>query len=182
MHEAQQYFVQEFNLENHVAQLVPVGLDYYTEAQRSSEIEVLTIWLKPPSPAAIKTYGEIQVTTQVVGFRKIRWFTYENLGEEPLDMPPSQLQTTGYWLSLSEETVSHLQEAGVWSNSPNNYGPDWPKIRDRVRARDGYKCQVCGALADPRPFDKLRTALRSGRVSMMSITRFHFVHSFAMGP
>jgi DEAD/DEAH box helicase domain-containing protein len=41
MHEGQQYFVQEYNIENHIAQLIPVGLDYYTEAQQNSEIEVL---------------------------------------------------------------------------------------------------------------------------------------------
>ncbi len=145
MHEAQQYFVQELSLENHVAQLVPVGLDYYTEPQRSSEIEILSANAQDAVPGADKSYGEIQVTTQVVGFRKIRWFTYETLGQEPLDMPPSQLQTTGYWLSLSEETVSQLRDAGVWSNSPNDYGPDWPRIRDLVRARDQYRCQVCGA-------------------------------------
>ncbi len=168
MHEGQQYFVQELSLENQIAQLIPVGLDYYTEAQKRSEIQVLNIiaQAKLPSPREAsprstrrvkgigrgaggevgeKVYGEIQVTTQVVGFKKLRWFTYENLGEEPLDLPPSELQTTGYWLSLSEETVTHLRDAGAWSNDPNDYGPDWPKIRDRVRARDEYRCQICGA-------------------------------------
>ncbi len=153
MHEGQQYFVQDFNLEHQLAQLVPVGLDYYTEAQRSSEIEVLSINEQSAINGGEKAYGEIQVTTQVVGFKKIRWFTYENLGEEPLDMPPSELQTTGYWLSLSEETVSHLRGAGSWSNDPNNYGPDWPKIRERVRARDQYQCQVCGAVESGRQHD-----------------------------
>ena len=151
MHEGQQYFVQEYNLEEHIAQLIPVGLDYYTEAQRKSEIEVLnqieSSALSGSQNAMVgeKAYGEIQVTTQVVGFKKLRWFTYENLGEEILDMPPSELQTTGYWLSLSEETLSHLRDAGSWSNDRNNYGPDWTRIRDRVRARDKYQCQVCGA-------------------------------------
>ena len=153
MHEGQQYFVQEFNLEHQLAQLIPVGLDYYTEAQRSSEIEVLSTNEQSAINGGEKAYGEIQVTTQVVGFKKIRWFTYENLGEETLDMPPSELQTTGYWLSLSEETVSHLRDAGSWSNDPNNYGPDWPKIRDRVRARDQYQCQVCGAVESGRQHD-----------------------------
>ena len=37
-------------------------------------------------PGGHKNYGEIQVTTQVVGFKKLRWFTYENLGDELLDM------------------------------------------------------------------------------------------------
>ena len=153
MHEGQQFFVQEFNLEHQLAQLIPVGLDYYTEAQRSSEIEVISKQALAVVHGGEKAYGEIQVTTQVVGFKKIRWFTYENLGEEPLDMPPSELQTTGYWLSLSEETVSHLRDAGSWSNDPNNYGPDWPKIRDRVRVRDQYQCQVCGAIESGRQHD-----------------------------
>ena len=93
------------------------------------------------------------MTTQVVGFKKLRWFTYENLGEETLDMPPSELQTTGYWLSLSEETLSRLRDAGNWSNDRNNYGADWTRIRDRVRARDKYQCQVCGAPETDRQHD-----------------------------
>ncbi|MDP2778274.1 MAG: DUF1998 domain-containing protein, partial [Anaerolineales bacterium] len=150
MHEGQQYFVQEFNLESHIAQLVPVGLDYYTEAQKNSEIEVLSKNTHSAVRGGEKAHGEIQVTTQVVGFKKLRWFTYENLGQEPLDMPPSELQTTGYWLSLSEAALSHLRDAGAWSNDPNDYGPDWSKIREHGRARDKYQCQVCGALENGR--------------------------------
>ncbi|HJS28073.1 MAG TPA: Zn-binding domain-containing protein, partial [Anaerolineales bacterium] len=62
----------------------------------------------------------------------------------PLEMPPSQLQTTGYWLSLEEATVDGLREIGLWTNDPNDYGPGWDGIRRRVRARDGYRCQNCG--------------------------------------
>jgi DEAD/DEAH box helicase domain-containing protein len=153
MHEAQQYFVQELSFENNVAQLIPVGLDYYTEAQKNSEIAVLNELAQDIVPGGMKAYGEIQVTTQVVGFRKIRWFTYENLGQEPLDMPPSELQTTGYWLSLSEDVVSHLRDAGVWTNDPNNYGSEWPKIRLAARKRDQFKCQVCGAVESSREHD-----------------------------
>jgi DEAD/DEAH box helicase domain-containing protein len=169
MHEGQQYFVQEFDLEGHVAQLIPVGLDYYTEAQKNSEIEVLTLSAQAAVPGGDKNYGEIQVTTQVVGYRKIRWFTYETLGQEPLEMPPSQLQTTGYWLSLSEEIVNRLRDAGVWTNDSNEYGPDWSKIRERVRARDGYKCQVCGTPETTRQHDvhhkmPFRSFIRNGQL------------------
>jgi len=102
---------------------------------------------------AEKKWGELQVTTQVMGFRKRRWYTHENLGEEPLDLPATDLQTTGYWVALSEATVTRLREAGVWTNDPNNYGPDWIHIRDRVRARDRYTCQVCGAVETNRQHD-----------------------------
>ncbi|MDD2921755.1 MAG: DEAD/DEAH box helicase [Anaerolineales bacterium] len=164
MHEAQQYFVQELDGEKNIAHLIPVGLDYYTEAQKNSEIEVLSQFAHAilPSPfgrraggegCGEKSYGEIQVTTQVVGFKKLRWFTNENLGQEPLDMPPSVLQTTGYWLSLSEPTVARLRESGAWTNDPNNYGGEWNRIREKIRARDQYRCQVCGAAETNRQHD-----------------------------
>ncbi len=154
MHEGQQYFVQEYNLAEHIAQLIPVGLDYYTEAQRNSEIEVTSeTEHETLSACEKKAYGEIQVTTQVVGFKKLRWFTYENLGEAVLDMPPSELQTTGYWLSLSEETTARLREAGNWTNDRNDYGTNWPKIRESVRRRDQFKCQVCGVVESDKQHD-----------------------------
>ena len=153
MHEGQQYFVQEYNLAEHIAQLIPVGLDYYTEAQRNSEIEVTSETDHETLSACEKAYGEIQVTTQVVGFKKLRWFTYENLGEAVLDMPPSELQTTGYWLSLSEETTTRLREAGNWTNDRNDYGTNWPKIRESVRRRDQFKCQVCSVVESDKQHD-----------------------------
>jgi DEAD/DEAH box helicase domain-containing protein len=168
MHEAQQYYVQEFSLDGFIAHLVPVGLDYYTEPQQESEIQITNLTEQKNIRGGQKSYGDIQVTTKVVGFRKIRWFTHETLGQEPLDMPPSELQTTGYWLSLSEATVTHLRETGNWSNDPNDYGPEWKKIRERVRARDGYKCQVCGAPESIREHDvhhktPFRAFLRSAK-------------------
>jgi len=153
LHEAQQYFVEELNLEQHIARLRPIASDYYTEPLRGTTVEVLSESDQAVAQGAEKKWGELQVTTQVTGFRKRRWYTHENLGEEPLDLPPSELQTTGYWLSLSEETVSHLRAAGAWTNDPNDYGPDWARIRDRVRARDGFKCQVCGAPETTRQHD-----------------------------
>jgi DEAD/DEAH box helicase domain-containing protein len=37
-----------------------------------------------------------------------------------------------------------LSQDGLWTNAPNDYGPEWTKIRLRVRTRDGFRCQVCG--------------------------------------
>ena len=157
LHEAQQYIVKDLNLEDHVAHLKPIESDYYTETLRGTTVEVLSTTTQAAQtspvtqdPSLTKAWGELKVTTQVTAFLKRRWYTHENLGQEPLDLPPTDLQTTGYWLSLSEETVNRLREAGAWTNDPNDYGPEWNKIRERVRARDGYKCQVCGTPeADP---------------------------------
>jgi DEAD/DEAH box helicase domain-containing protein len=153
LHEAQSFFVKELDLEEYIARLHPIESDYYTEPLRSTEVTLLSTSAQAAVLGGDKAWGELQVTTQVTGFRKRRWYTHENLGEEPLDLPPTDLQTTGYWVSLSEETVSRLREAGAWTNDPNNYGPRWPEIRDRVRARDKYTCQVCGTPETTRQHD-----------------------------
>jgi DEAD/DEAH box helicase domain-containing protein len=164
MHEARQFFVEQLDLDRRLAILKPLESDYYTEPLRSTTVEVLSISDEFPSPGgrgrpegsgegetiiATKAWGELLVTTQVTAFLKRRWYTHETLGQEPLELPPSELQTTGYWLSLSDETVARLREAGAWSNDPNDYGPEWKNIRDRVRARDKYTCQVCGTPETP---------------------------------
>jgi DEAD/DEAH box helicase domain-containing protein len=105
------------------------------------------------SRGCIKAYGNILVTTQVVGYRKVGWHTHENLGLGELDLPPSELDTTGYWLSLTDATVNQLREQGMWAGDPNRYGPGWPALRERVRARDGYCCQSCGILEQEREHD-----------------------------
>ena len=146
LHEGQQYFVQELDFKTHAATLIPVALDYFTEPLRETSVTLLNQLDKVTTSSADKAYGELQVTTQVKGFRKRMWVTGDNLGEEPLDLPPTELQTTGYWIAISEMTVQALAKEGLWTNAPNDYGPDWPRIRDRVRTRDGYRCQVCGLL------------------------------------
>ncbi|MDX9990900.1 MAG: DEAD/DEAH box helicase [Anaerolineales bacterium] len=149
LHEAQQYYVQELDLERGVATLIPVALDYLTEPLKETSVEVLSV----AAEAGQKAWGEIQVTSRVTGFRKRAWVGGEILGQESLDLPPTDLQTTGYWLSIPDETLRTLSQAGLWTNAPNEYGPEWPKIRERVRARDGYRCQVCGRAESGRQHD-----------------------------
>jgi DEAD/DEAH box helicase domain-containing protein len=144
LHEAQSYFVEHLDLEGKIALLRPEASDYYTEPLRDTSVKPLSLGEWSQVEGCEKAWGELQVTTRVKGFTKRRWYTHETLGSEPLELPPQDLQTTGYWISISEETVRVLSEAGLWTNAPNDYGPAWPQIRERVRARDGYKCQMCG--------------------------------------
>jgi DEAD/DEAH box helicase domain-containing protein len=153
LHEGQAYSVEELDLEQKVAHLHPVETDYYTEPRTESTVQLLEKLDESEAPGGVKAYGEISVTSQVIGFRKVKWYTHEQLGLGEVTLPPTELQTTGYWLSLNEQTVARLQELGLWTNAPNEYGPTWPAQRDRARARDGYTCQVCGAPEQGRAHD-----------------------------
>jgi DEAD/DEAH box helicase domain-containing protein len=153
LQEGQQYFVQELDLERAIAALIPVALDYYTEPQRQTEVGLLSTLDQAPVEGGSKGYGELKVTTRVVGFRKRQWLSGETLGDEALELPPTEFQTTGYWLTLSEATIEALRQTGSWSSDANDYGPGWPRLREAVRARDGYRCQICGTPEAGRQHD-----------------------------
>ena len=153
MHEGQNYLVEELDLEHHIAWLRREDSDYYTMPQRETTVELVQELTAGQSPGVLKGCGEIQVTSQVTGYRKIRWYTNELLGQGEVTLPPTELLTTGYWLALEESTVESLRQQGLWSNDPNDYGPDWRKQRDLARARDGFRCQLCGAPEADRAHD-----------------------------
>lgn len=144
LHEGLTYLVDELDLEENLARLHPVDVEYYTDPQKVINFEKISEIRDVALPGANLYYGEIEVTTQVKGFKRIRWYTNELLGFEPLDMPPTQLRTTACWLALDEATQAVLKEQGLWRNEPNNYGPDWNRQRSLARQRDHYTCQICG--------------------------------------
>lgn len=152
LHAGQSYEVEELDLEHSTARLKPTQADYYTEPKKNVEIEKLSLLRQTEVRGGIKHFGEIMVTTQVTGYRRIRWYTNENLGEGELDLPATQLRTTGYWIGLGSGTVDHLRGSGLWNSDPNDYGPNWARIRRVAIQRDNFTCQSCGAVQNEKPF------------------------------
>ena len=53
-------------------------------------------------------HGEVRVVSRVVGFKKIKFYTNENVGSGELDLPEQQMHTTSYWLTIPAETMAEL--------------------------------------------------------------------------
>jgi DEAD/DEAH box helicase domain-containing protein len=53
-------------------------------------------------------HGEVRVVSRVVGFKKIKFYTNENVGSGELDLPEQQMHTTSYWLTIPAETMVAL--------------------------------------------------------------------------
>ncbi len=144
LHEGEDYKVEDLDLEGNKAYLIDAYGGYYTEPTKQTSVECLGLLNEQETAGGKIFHGELSVTRQVVGFKKINWGRYEVLGHESLDLPPTTLETTGYWLSLSEETIHRLEAVGSWSSGLMDYGPHWPTIRKLVLERDQNKCQACG--------------------------------------
>jgi DEAD/DEAH box helicase domain-containing protein len=65
-----------------------------------------------PRTSAVKSHGEVHVVSRVVGFKKIKFYTNENVGSGELDLPEQQMHTSSYWLTIPAPIMSSLPFAG----------------------------------------------------------------------
>ena len=61
-----------------------------------------------PSGAGLPSHGEVHVVSRVVGFKKIKFYTNENVGSGELDLPEQQMHTTSYWLTIPASVMASL--------------------------------------------------------------------------
>ena len=55
-------------------------VDYYTDAITYTKVKVLDRFEEEARAGARRNHGEVHVTSQVVGFKKIKFWTNENVG------------------------------------------------------------------------------------------------------
>jgi DEAD/DEAH box helicase domain-containing protein len=58
-------------------------------------------------------HGEVHVVSRVVGFKKIKFYTNENIGSGELDLPEQQMHTSAYWVTVPVEVMSALPYGGA---------------------------------------------------------------------
>jgi DEAD/DEAH box helicase domain-containing protein len=113
------YQVDRLDFEGRKAYVRQVDCDYYTDAITYTKVTVLdTFDARRPGPAsddmaaaAGQSHGEVHVASRVVGFKKIKFYTNENVGSGELDLPEQQMHTTAYWLTLSRSVMEALPYA-----------------------------------------------------------------------
>ncbi|HUN62641.1 MAG TPA: DEAD/DEAH box helicase [Candidatus Sulfotelmatobacter sp.] len=112
LHGAQQYHVEHLDFKERKAYVKQVDVDYYTDAIRYTQVRVLEIaetTSNPPNSSAHShSHGDVLVRSQVVGFKKIKFFTNENIGSGKLELPENEMHTTSYWLTLHRPLLESL--------------------------------------------------------------------------
>jgi DEAD/DEAH box helicase domain-containing protein len=150
IHEGQPYQVQNLDWEGKTARVQAVHTDYYTDASTSMDVQVLEELEQAVDGGAIKAHGQVLVSAKVTGFKKVRLYTHETLGWGEINLPEQTMQTTAYWLSVSDEVMERLRQEGIWVADLTGYrGRNWDVQRRRTRERDGFRCQHCGAPEKP---------------------------------
>jgi len=109
IHQGQQYHVDNLDFDKRKAYVRSVNVDYYTDAIRYTQVRVLEVASEDyiAGPAA-RVHGDVLVRSQVVGFKKIKFFTNENVGSGKLESPENEMHTTSFWLTLSHGLLANL--------------------------------------------------------------------------
>ncbi len=103
--EGLQYQVEHLDYENHKAYVRPVVPDYYTEAMSHVKVEALETFdagiIDPGANVPTQvTVGDVRVIERVVGYKKIKFHTHENVGYGDIDLPEIHKPTTALWITF----------------------------------------------------------------------------------
>ena len=109
--ESEPYEVQELHFredEEKVAYVKRVAVDYFTDAISAKGVWILQRLAEAPPAAYLAEQGEVLVAEKVVGFKKIKMGTLENVGSGEVELPQQEMQTTAAWITVAPETLARV--------------------------------------------------------------------------
>src|SRR5262249_52105182 len=77
---------------------------YFTDAITYTKVKIL----ETAETMSEHSHGDVHVAHQVVGFKKIKFFTMENVGSGELNMPVQEMHTTSYWVTVDRDRFEAL--------------------------------------------------------------------------
>ncbi|MBI5509278.1 MAG: DEAD/DEAH box helicase [Deltaproteobacteria bacterium] len=108
--DGEQYQVEKLDLDNHKAYVRKVEPDYYTTAMTYTKVAVIKEDNRAPLPWCAEALragaGDVSVVEKVVGYKKIKFHSHENVGYGDVRLPEIQMHTTAFWLTVAESAVA----------------------------------------------------------------------------
>jgi DEAD/DEAH box helicase domain-containing protein len=111
MLEGDPFEVQELHYredEEKVAYVKRVAVDYFTDAISAKGVWILQRFGRQETPGLLAEQGEVLAAEKVVGFKKIKMGTLENVGSGEVELPQQEMQTTSVWLTLHPGLLAEI--------------------------------------------------------------------------
>ena len=94
-HEGQTYAVNRLDLVQRKAYVSPVEPAYYTAPIATATLDVVQERDRKALGRAALALGDVKVTEEITGFKKVRFYTHENLGYGEVSLDPVTMETEG---------------------------------------------------------------------------------------
>ena len=106
--ESEPYAVERLDYPNRRAYVKKTHGDYYTDAIDYTHVSILEGFEQRRGKGTAVEHGEVQVATRIVGYKKIKFYTLENLGYGKIELPDVQFHTTSCWVTFERGLTDRL--------------------------------------------------------------------------
>ena len=110
LHEGKLFHVERFEYEERKAYVKSVECDYYTDAIDYTRVKILETFDSAAMAGASAHHGDVRLNRQIVGFKKIKFYTNENVGAAKLSMPEQEMHTSAFWLHFPEDFLGRFSD------------------------------------------------------------------------
>ena len=108
LHQGESYLIKRLDLDSRTVYATLTEVPYYTQARDYTETRVLNTYRQRSVGGVTVFLGEVNVSTQVVGFRRLQHHTEETLGDEYLELPSQEYDTTALWFGPTDDALDRI--------------------------------------------------------------------------
>ncbi len=101
MVQAQPWQVERLDWEGRKAFVTKTEADYYTDAIDYTKLKILDAFERERSGDREKAFGEVHLVRRIAGYKKIRYYTHENIGYGDVKLPDQEMHTTAVWWQVA---------------------------------------------------------------------------------
>jgi len=103
--ESEPFLVEKLDYKGRKAYVKKSKGDYYTDAINYTDVSILEGFEHMDKKAIEVEHGEVRVSTRIIGYKKIKFYTLENLGYGKIELPDLEFHTTSYWITFKNDFI-----------------------------------------------------------------------------
>ena len=99
------YQVERLDWTGRKAFVTRTRADYYTDAIDYTRLKILDDFERSPAGQGEAARGEVHIVRRIPGYKKIRYYTHENIGYGNIHLPDQEMHTTAVWWQMAPEAL-----------------------------------------------------------------------------
>ena len=111
--EGDSYIVKDLDLSKKEIFLIKKEVDYYTQSLEINSTKIIRFIENKKRNDINIFYGDLEVTSKVIGYQKRKHFTNDLISEYPLELPSRIFETKGLWFDINDEIKKDVLKSGL---------------------------------------------------------------------
>lgn len=104
IHDSMQYIVENLDLVNRIAHVIPVDMNYFTVPFVETDVNVLREFKSQAIKRTEARFGDVKVKEAIPAYKMVQFHNHQNLGFERITLPLFQeIETEGLWFTVDDE-------------------------------------------------------------------------------